>query len=188
MSGTKNLDGSTTETWQMEATEENLLALLKEIFEENWNRIVFGPCVQGAVFEGRLFAKPRFSYLDGYVTVEVEGSESWHFHLCVGPHKGTANRPTPPELAAWRRCSRCFFFRDTDVRGRPGSWGLRLYNGRGEQMMTVFFPSPWYDRDAGRPRKAPDWSQLDLWHRLREKFTGVPADPPPEAAEAPKMH
>ncbi|MEK8022376.1 MAG: hypothetical protein AAB229_01070 [Candidatus Hydrogenedentota bacterium] len=183
-----NLDGSISETWGIECSEEKLKALVKELFEEHWNEIVFGPCVQGAVFEGRMFAKPTFKYLDGYATVEIEGSEGWHFHLCLGPHKGTKNRPTPPELAAWRKCTRAAFFRDTDISGRPGSWGLRFWNGRDEQMMTVFFPGPWYDRDAGKFRKEPDWTQLDLWMALREKYAGVPAEGPLASAEAPRMH
>lgn len=183
-----NLDGSHSETFGIECTEERLKALIKELFEEHWNSIVFGPCVQGAVFEGRMFAKPTFKYLDGYATVEIEGAEGWHFHLCLGPHKGTKNRPTPPELAKWRRCSRAAFFRDTDISGRVGSWGLRFWNGRDEQMMTVFFPGPWFDRDAGKFRKTADWSQLDLWYTMREKFAGVPADPPPKDQERPKMH
>ncbi|WP_394827765.1 hypothetical protein [Pendulispora albinea] len=182
----KNLDGTTTEYFDLEATEEALSALLRTLFDEHWDRIDFGPCMQGAVFELRFATKPRISYLDGYLTIGEEpdpGQSRWHFHLCVGPHRGTKNRPTPPELAAWRRCSRAAFYRDTDPSGRPSSWGLRFWNGRGEQMMTVFFPNPWLNERRTKFVKTPDWSKLELWMTLRERFAGVPADerPDPEA-------
>jgi hypothetical protein len=112
----------------------------------------------------------------------------WHFHLCTGAHKGTRARPTPPELAEWRRCARAAFYRDSDPSGRPSSWGLRMWNGRGEQMITVFFPNPWLDDARQKPVREPRWSKLDLWMDLRRRFTGVPADPVPESAPRPSMH
>lgn len=180
ISGVANLDGTKSELFDMECSEEKLKAFIKELFEEHWDKIIFGSCVQGAVFEGRLFAKPRFGYLDGYATVEVEGSESWHFHLCLGPHQGTKNRPTPPELAAWRRCSRAAFFRDSDTSGRFGSWGFRMWNGRDEQMMTVFFPNPWMNDERTKFMATPKWSNLDLWMDMRTRYADVPAEPPPD--------
>src|SRR5262249_40224703 len=158
-----NLDGTRSEFFDFEPTEATLLGLLKEVFEQHWDRVIFGPCIEGAVFEGRFPTAPRVSLLDGYLTVQVEGQESWHFHLCIGPHHGTAALPTPPELARWRRCGRAAFFRNRDRAGRPSAWGLRLWNGRGEQMLTVFFPNPWLDPDGRRYTDRPDWSRLDLW-------------------------
>jgi hypothetical protein len=184
----ENLDGTRIELFDMDPTEDALLALLKDIFEEHWSEVIFGPCIEGAVFEGRFTARPRVSVLDGYATVELGGSESWHFHLCIGPHRGTSTAPTPPELARWRRCSRAAFFRSRDRGGRPSAWGVRMWNGRGEQMLTIFFPNPWLDADRRRYVDTPDWSRLDLWMRLRERFAGVPAEPPPEQAERPITH
>ncbi len=152
-----NLDGTTTEYFAVAPDEATLLALLRELFEEHWREVVFGPCIEGAVFEGRLFARPRVSTLDGYVTVSTGGDEAWHFHLCIGPHRGTRNRPTPPALAAWRRCARAAFFRDSDRAGRHSSWGFRMWNGRDEQMMTVFFPNPWLDPARMRIVRQPDY-------------------------------
>lgn len=183
-----HLDGTRTEYTEAEATEAALLALLRQLFEEHWADVVFGPCIEGAVFEGRFFRCPRLSLLDGYVTVQVEGSESWHFHLCIGPHRGTATLPTPPELAAWRQCARAAFFRRADRMGRHGSWGFRMWNGRGEQMLTVFFPNPWLDGERMRFTATPDWARLDLWMRMRERYAGVPAEPPPAAAAPPALH
>ncbi len=185
---TVNLDGTTTEYFDVECSEAVLMALLGEIFEVNWRHVIFGPCIEGAVFEGRFAAQPAISLLDGYVTVQVAGSESWHFHLCIGPHSGSSRLPTPPELAQWRRCDRAAFFRNLDRGGRAGSWGFRMWNGRGEQMLTVFFPNPWIDPARQRYVAVPDWSRLNLWMTLRERFAGVPAEPPPERAEPPVTH
>ena len=140
-----NLDGSRTEYFDVDPTEATLLALARELFEEHWEQVIFGPCIEGAVFEGRFSERPRLSLLDGYLTVEVEGGGSWHFHLCIGPHHGTPGLPTPPALAQWRRCRRAAFFANLDPAGRPGSWGFRMWNGRDEQMLTVFTPNPWLD-------------------------------------------
>lgn len=183
-----NLDGTRTEYFDVECSEETLHALLRETFEENWRDVTFGPCIEGAVFEGRFGGKPRLSTLDGYATVEVPGSESWHFHLCIGPHRGSNRLPTPPELAQWRRCARAAFFRNLDGGGRASAWGVRLWNGRGEQMLTVFFPNPWIDPARQRYVAEPDWSRLELWMRARERFAGVPAEAPPANAQPPVTH
>jgi hypothetical protein len=183
-----HLDGTSTEYYDLECSEAGLLALLREVFEEHWEHVIFGPCIEGAVFEGRFGRRPRLSLLDGYVTVQVEGSESWHFHLCIGPHRGSAGLPTPPALAEWRRCARAAFFQNRDRAGRPSAWGLRLWNGRGEQMVTVFFPNPWIDPVEGRYVDIPDWSRLDRWMALRARHAGVPPEAPPRDAAPPRTH
>jgi hypothetical protein len=188
VSVTEHLDGTRTEYFEVEPAEGILLALLKEVFEEHWDQVIFGPCIEGAVFEGRFLQRPRVSVLDGYVTVELGGDESWHFHLCVGPHRGTPALPTPPELARWRRCARAAFFRTRDRAGRPSAWGFRMWNGHGEQMLTIFFPNPWLDPGRRRYVEAPDWSRLDLWMQMRERHAGVAREAPPGVAERPLAH
>jgi hypothetical protein len=185
----RNLDGTTTEYFDFSATEETLDALVRALFEDNWNQIDFGPCIQGAVFELRFATKPRVSYLDGYFTVGEEGEGKWHFHLCTGEHHGTKAHPTPAELGAWRRCARVAFYRDSDASGRTSSWGLRMWNGRDEQMMTVFFPNPWLNELRTKRVKEPDWSRLSLWMDLRARFASIPPDPLPDAqAPRPLIH
>jgi hypothetical protein len=49
------------------------------------------------------------------------------------------------------------------------TWGLRLWNGRGEQMVTVLFPSPYYDEEFERLPE-PDWSKIALWESLRARY------------------
>ena len=183
-----NLDGTRTELFEVDCAEATLLAILRELFEAHWDRVIFGPCIEGAVFEGRLAERARVSLLDGYVTVQVKGSESWHFHLCIGPNRGTPSLPTPPELALWRRCARAAFFRNQDRAGRSSAWGFRMWNGRGEQMLTVFFPNPWLDPARQRYVDTPEWSRLDLWMDMRERYAGVPAEPAPAGGERPQTH
>ena len=84
--------------------EETLLALCRDLFENHWRDIVFGTLIQGAVFECKATAAPtKISLYDGYLTVDFG---AWHFHVCIGAHKGSANDPVDPELARIRRTGR----------------------------------------------------------------------------------
>lgn len=160
-----------------------LYALCSRLFVEEWEHIVFGPCVQGAVFELKLTGPAeKISMLDGYLTVHVEPKPT-HFHLCIARHRGLANNPTPPELSRQRRCGRAAFYRSVSASCSPQSWGIRLWNGAGEQMLTFFLPSPYLTDDQKR-RKAPDWSRLELWNSLRAEFLGeTEPQPVPEGAQ-----
>jgi len=86
----------------------------------------------------------------------------------VNDHGGAAS----PALARVRRVARAAFFRSEGGSCVPGSWGLRLWNGRGEQMITVFFPNPWLDDDQRRVR-APRWEKTALWEVLKARYTGT---------------
>jgi hypothetical protein len=73
--------------------------------------------------------------MDGYLTV-VSGIS--HFHICVGGHKGPLGDPVSPALARRRRqTARAELYRLLGVAGTPVSWGLRLFNGKGEQQITI---------------------------------------------------
>ncbi|WP_447974043.1 DUF7676 family protein [Nitrospira sp. Kam-Ns4a] len=179
-------DGARYHYEYMEPTEEALLGLLRDLFETHWSRIVFGPCIQGAVFEIRLTAPPqKVSMLDGYLTVDLG---PWHFHLCLGEHRGTKANPTPEALARIRRASKAGFFRSLGRGCAGGSWGFRMWNGAGEQMLTVFFPNP-YLNERMKPQK-PDWSRLALWNEMRVKYLpgAVPWMPEEQEAAAPAGH
>src|SRR6185295_15359521 len=107
--------------------EAPLAAALRDLFERHWDKIVFGPIVEGAAWEFRADAPPsHIGMLDGYLTVAFGRS---HFHLCVGPTKGTRRAPTARDLARRRQCARAELFRRLDRGGAPNSWGLRLFNG-----------------------------------------------------------
>src|SRR5262245_25871945 len=162
----EDVDGLPYEYEFMEPTEIALLALIKDLFEVHWSEIVFGICIQGAVFEIRAMAPPKkITMFDGYLTVDFG---DWHFHLCVGEHHGTKANPTTRALADLRRAAKAVFFRNTGNTCAGGSWGFRMWNGADEQMLTVFFPNPYLD-DRFKPQK-PDWSKLQLWNEMRRKY------------------
>ena len=147
-----------------------LLSMAWDLFVEEYQSIRFGPCIQGAVFELELQAPGRLSYLDGYLTVGL-GFGSAHFHLCIGPHQGLKH-DTPSALAEHRQCKRASFVRGMGDTGcTPGCWDLRMWNGKGEQMISFFLPSPFLS-DKLKPLREPDWSHLRLWNDLRARYLG----------------
>jgi hypothetical protein len=165
------------EIFPLATDEATLLALITELFENCWRSIRFGPLIQGAVWEGRASAPPAaITMLDGYVTVEMHG---WHFHLCIGEH-----RSADAELARVRRCSRAELYRVLHD-GAPVSWGLRMFNGAGEQQMTVLLPNPFLD-DEQHTLGRPDWTRLACWDGLRARFLGL--GPDPKDRTAPRFH
>lgn len=160
------------DVWPIEPEEETLLALLRFLFEEHWRAIRFGPLIEGAAYEIRAPARPRLAMLDGYLTIDFG---DWHLHLCIGPHAGSRARPTPPDLARIRRTARAELYRQIGPDGAPSSWGVRLFNGAGEQQITVFLPNPFLT-DEDRFAETPDWSRLALWDALRRRFLGLGPD------------
>jgi hypothetical protein len=155
-------DGSFTEYDEVPVDGDRVERLLTEIFTEHWAHVFAGPVIEGAAYEIRFTERPRVSMLDGYLTVDLG---AWHFHLCVNDHGGA---PTP-ERARLRRVARAAFFRSEGGSCVAGSWGVRLWNGHGEQMITVYFPNPWLDDDAQRTRE-PRWERTALWEALRARY------------------
>ncbi len=173
-------DGSFHTTWEFAPGRELLEELLRDLFENHYEEFIFGPCIQGAVFECHVRQPPeRIGYSDGYLTVDFG---EWHLHLCIGEHKGDKRRPCPPDLAQWRKCSRVALtrhFTDPPVAGHAiVSYSLSLWNGRGEQMITFFLPNPCLTQDL-KPIRTPDWSKLKLWNHIRTKYLGMEEDPGP---------
>jgi hypothetical protein len=84
---------------------------------------------------------------------------AWHFHICIGEHKGSKNKPVDPELARHRRTARAEFYRRLNPDGTVGSWGFRLFNGKDENQIYIFLPNPFLSDDM-RFLKQPDWSRL----------------------------
>jgi len=165
----------TLEIFPLEPSEELLFKLLKDIFENWWEDIFFGTLIQGAAWEVMAPNPPtKSSILDGYITVNFG---AWHFHICVGPTTGVGSEPTPVELSDHRKCSRVELYRQLSRKDQtPNTWGLRLYNGKDEQQMTVFLPSPFLS-DEMKPLKTPDWDRLALWDHLRKEYLGLDPDP-----------
>ena len=170
----------TLEVFSLSTEEADLRALLTEIFTEHWASIRFGTLIQGAVFEiAAPNAPEKISMMDGYMTVDFGG---WHFHLCIGAHRGTSQNPISSELALHRRTARAELYRIVADEA-PVSWGLRLFNGAGEQQLTVMLPNPFLSEHAGLLKK-PDWNRLFLWDALRSRYLGLQADPRDRSAKA----
>jgi hypothetical protein len=163
------------EIFPVATAELALLALIKHIFETYWQTIVFGTLIQGAAWEVKAPGPPRkIGFLDGYVTVDFG---AWHFHLCIGDTKGVGASPTPPALARHRRCARAELYRALNPKtGAPNSWGFRMFNGAGEQQMTVFLPNPFLG-DDGKPLRPPQWERLAAWDDLRKRCLDLEPDP-----------
>jgi hypothetical protein len=158
----RDADGTVTEYDDVAVDGDHVQRLLTEIFTEHWRDVFAGPVIEGAAYEIRFTAPPAVSMLDGYLTVDLG---PWHFHLCVNDHRGA---PTL-ERARQRRVARAAFFRTDGGSCVPGSWGVRLWNGHGEQMITVFFPNPWLD-DADKRVREPRWEKTALWEDLRARY------------------
>lgn len=159
----READGSITRYAEVPVTGDTVQQLMLEVFGEHWSRISAGPMIEGAAYEIRFTAPPALSVLDGYLTVDTG---AWHFHLCVNDHRGA---PTPVQ-ARVRRVARAAFFHTDGGTCVPAAWGLRLWNGLGEQMITVFFPNPWLD-DAGEQRvPEPRWERAAQWEDLRRRY------------------
>lgn len=170
----EELGAGRVEIFPLPTDEAALEALLRDVFEGWWEQIVFGTLIQGAVYEIQVQAPPRqISLLDGYLTIAFD---TWHFHICVGLNKGLAHLPTNPDLAAIRRTSRAELARMIRPDGTPRSWQLRLFNGTGENQLTVFLPHPYLERGEV-VTETPDWSRLAMWNHLRKTYLGLEPDP-----------
>jgi hypothetical protein len=159
----REVDGSLTRYDEVPVAGDTVARLIAELFGEHWAEVTFGPIVEGAAWEIRLTSAPALSMRDGYLTVDTG---SWHFHLCLEDHHARGDAA----LAAMRRVARAAFFRTDGGSCVPTSWGLRLWNGRGEQMITIFFPSPFYDHVTESRRREPDWTRTRLWDELRARY------------------
>ena len=158
----READGTTTTYFDVPVAGDHVERLMHEVFGEHWAHITAGPIIEGSAWEVRFTSAPRVSMLDGYLTVDPG---SWHFHLCVNDHRDAPS----PELARVRRVARAAFFHTEGGSCAPASWGLRLWNGRDEQMITVLFPNPHFDDDFRRLRE-PRWEKTALWEDLRRRY------------------
>jgi hypothetical protein len=164
-------DGALLDVFSLPTDAASLEELIRDLFENHWNEIVFGPIVQGAAWEIHADRPPtRIRLLDGYLTVAFGVT---HFHVCIGENKGSRSRPTSPELAKRRRTSRAELYRRLGSTCVPMSWGLQLFNGADEQQITVLLPNPFLEPKTDRILKEPDWSRLALWDKLRARWLGL---------------
>lgn len=164
-------DGSLArEVWALPLEEAFLEAFLRDLFENHWSGIRFGPMIQGAAYEWKCPGAPkRISLFDGYLTVMF--GDGGHFHLCIGENRGSPASPTGPALRAHRRPSRAEIFRGFDRDAKPLTWGFELWNGKGENGLTVFFPNPFLN-DDDTLADPPDFSRLATWRAISARWLG----------------
>jgi hypothetical protein len=160
------------EVFPIAVSEPLLSEVLTELFEVWWPHITFGTLIDGAVYELQAAHRPALSMLDGYLTVAFEWG---HLHLCIGAHEGVPGRPVTAEMATRRRCAHAELQRQW-VDGAPRTWMFRMFNGDGDQQLTVLLPNPFLDDDHQR-LPTPDWDRLALWDQLRHRYLGLPPDP-----------
>jgi len=166
-------DGTVVEQFALPGDPASLEELLRDLFQNHWQEIVFGPVIEGAAWEFTAPCAPtKIGMLDGYLTVAF-GTP--HFHLCIGPTQGIGSKRTQPSLADHRKTARAVLFRNLDADGAPVCWGVRLWNGAGEQQVTIYLPNPLLASD-GRPARTQDWSKLALWDALRRRWHGAAPD------------
>ncbi len=158
------------EVWALPLEEAFLEAFLRDLFENHWQGIGLGPMIQGAAWEWKCPGAPtRIGLFDGYLTAMF--GNGGHFHLCIGENRGSAANPTAPELRAHRRPSKAQIFRGFDRDAKPLTWGFEMWNGKGENGLTVFFPSPFLN-DDDTLADPPDFSRLAVWRAVSARWLG----------------
>src|ERR1700756_5052796 len=84
-----DVDGSRIDVFPLPVEEAALETLLRDLFENHWHEITFGPIIQGAAWEMKADAPPTaVKMFDGYLTVAFGVP---HFHICIGEHRGPHN-------------------------------------------------------------------------------------------------
>src|SRR5438094_10615278 len=99
----RELDGTVTTYDELDVEGDRVERLLTELFTEHWPAVTVGPLVEGAAYEIRFPVAARVSMPDGHLTLDTR---PWHFHLCVGDHRGTPSS----ELVRIPRAARSAFF------------------------------------------------------------------------------
>src|SRR5262249_22360628 len=171
----EQLDGSVTEYSYFAPSEENMDRLVKELFEGHWREITVGPCIEGAGFEARFSEKPKLSMLDGDLT---GGLRPRPFYPFIAVDK---SKPSSHPCQKLQGARVALFEQRGAGCGGGRSWGLRLWNGFGEQMTTIFLPNPRLSDDL-KILERPDWQRLSLWYELRHQF--LCEEPPADIGEA----
>ena len=158
------------EIWALPLEEAFLEAFLRDLFEQHWPGIRLGPMIEGAAWEWKCPGAPkRIGLFDGYLTVMF--GNGGHFHLCIGENRGSPANPTDPALRAHRRPSRAEIFRGFDRDGKPLTWGFELWNGKGENGLSVFFPNPFLN-DDDTLADPPEFSRLATWRAIAGRWLG----------------
>ena len=166
----RGADGRTEDVWTLPTDEAFLGALFTDLFDNYHDKLCWGPLLVGAAYELKCPGKPKSIELqDGFLT--VHWGDKGHFHLCLGTIRIPPDRPNAAEMIAHRRPGRVELFRGLDRDGYPHTWGLRMFNGKDEPQISIFFPNP-YVTHFDEVTKTPDWSRIEVWEELLPRYTG----------------
>jgi hypothetical protein len=151
--------------WELPTDTDYLQSFLTDLFERYWNRVTYGPILDGIAYEWTCPAAPdRFELNAGYFTIGFNGP---HFHLCLGPG---AVPDTPDGRKRMPGVAR--LFRSLDPRGCPNSWGFELKDGAGRALMSIYFDNPFLT-GPDRLAEAPEWHRLSMWRDIMWRYTGT---------------
>ena len=169
-------DGSTFDIFALPADPASLEELLRDLFLHHWQEITFGPIIQGfrlGIARGR---GPRQDH--DVRRLSGRWPSACPTSISASASSGGRGQPQTPELAHHRRTGSAELYRQLSRDFTPISWGLRLFNGKGQQQITVLLPNPFLHPETDKILKAPDWSRLALWDGLRSRWCGL-AEPDP---------
>ncbi|WP_082900245.1 DUF7676 family protein [Rhodococcus phenolicus] len=168
-------DGGREQCRPLPTDQDSLLSLVRVLFEDYWNEMWFRLLIEGSALEVAAPNAPRkIGMYDGYVTVDFG---RWHFHVCIGEHTASG-----PGLGRIRRCARAEMYRRIGKDDTAVSWGLRLFNDRDEQVLTVMLPTPFLT-NTQELTDEPIWAHLEAWDRIRADFPGLAPDPRDRAGQ-----
>ena len=158
------------EVWAVPLDEAFLDAFLRDVFERHFEGIRFGPMIQGAAYEWKCPGAPkRISLYDGYLTVMFDNGGTFTFASARTRARSRTRRRR--SLRAHRRPSRAQIFRGYDSDAKPLTWGFEMWNGKGENGLSIFFPSPFLGDDDSL-LDTPDFSRLATWRSLASRWLG----------------
>jgi hypothetical protein len=156
--------------WPLSNTPSALTDFLTDVFTRYWDRIVFGPVLDGAAYEWKCPCSPDRIERDGeFLTIGFGGP---HFHLCIGTDS-PATEGDPEREARMRqlRPTSAMIYRSLDSRGAPNSGGFQIHNGNKQCLLSIYFPNPFVLSDD-QLADEPDWSRLDVWRDISKRYLG----------------
>ncbi|HWK40787.1 MAG TPA: hypothetical protein VNR60_02550 [Croceibacterium sp.] len=157
-----------TQRWPLSADTDFLHRFIADLFERYWDRITFGPILDGIAYEWTCPAPPdRIEVSGGYLTIGFGGP---HFHMCIGPGAW----PDTPE-GRRRMPGSASLFRSLDQHGAPNSWGFELRSGSGQPVMSIYFDNPFLS-GPDQLASTPDWSRLSMWRDIAGRYLALEPD------------
>ncbi|WEK45965.1 MAG: hypothetical protein P0Y56_13140 [Candidatus Andeanibacterium colombiense] len=158
-----------TQRWQLSTETGFVHDFVVDIFQRYWDRLTFGPILDGIAYELTCPCAPdRFELSGGYLTVGFGGP---HFHMCIGPGAW----PDTPE-GRLRMPGSASIFRSIDERSAPNSWSFELRDGAGKPMMSIYFDNPFLT-GPDQVTCTPEWERLSMWRDISKRYLGLEPDP-----------